>query len=62
MLAGENATFEDFLPFPEALKENNPQELSKQTARIIKMLYDSGVLNARTWGTLLDLEEELEKI
>lgn len=59
MFGGENITQEYFLPFPDALKELTPPSLSKQTARIIKRLYDSGVLLPRTWGALLELEDEI---
>lgn len=56
----DQISLERFLPYPQALKENIPLNLSKKTARIIKSLYDSGVLMPKTWGVLLDLEEEIE--
>ena len=62
MFGSQNLDYEHFLPFPDALKENVPPSLNKKTARIIKKLYDSGVLLPRTWGALLELEDEIMKI
>lgn len=61
MMFGGNIEIESFLPYPDALKEYVPPSLSKKTARIIKHLYDSGVLLPRTWGALLELEDEIMK-
>ena len=59
LLGGQNVSYEQFLPYPDALKDYAPPSLSKKTAKIIKKMYEKGVLLPRTWGALLELEDEI---
>lgn len=61
MSLSEQATMQDFLPFPDDIQESNLQ-MSKETAFIYLELRSQGIIPPRILGAFADIESQIEEL